>query len=320
MTILTRFQALRLTNPSLQNRLQALALGKKANSLIRGKGYGRPIRIALRRNRRIYRRLTGSRRSLPDFLLIGVPKAGTTSFFWDLCQHDLIEPPEFKEVNYFNLNTDKSLNWYRAHFPMRSKLHNSVPRMITGEASVRYMCTPDAPKLVRRFMPDVRLIVMLRNPVDRAFSQYQMESRVLSKRGRTLPPFDVQISRELEYVRHHPIHPAKHKEHVKSYGPLKYVRRGVYLPFIRYWLSVFDREQMLVLRSEDYFENLIPVLHKVFAFLDVPDDNIGHIIPSRRNFGGYREKLPADIRHELQEFYDPHNEALYEFLKRDMHW
>jgi hypothetical protein len=298
---------------------QLLELGKNACGPIRGKGYGQPIRIASRATRKIYRQLTSPCRALPDFLLIGVVKGGTTSFFWDLCCHVQIASPVCKEVNYFNLNTDKSLNWYRAHFPMRSRLRNAVVRKITGEASARYFYTPDAPKQVQRFMPDVRLIVMLRNPVDRAFSQYQMHRRHASRHSRTLPTFEVQIRRELECARRHPIQVEAYEEAAGSYD-LRYVRRGVYLPFIHYWLSVFGREQMLILRSEDYFENPMPVLEQAFIFLAVSTDNLGHITPNRLNLGGYQDEMPADVRQELEEFFEPHNKALYEFLQRDMCW
>ena len=107
----------------------------------------------------------GLERRLPDFLIIGAQKCGTSSMFAYLNQHPQMKLPDVKEIHFFDLNYSNGLDWYTSHFPPASLSH----RMVTGEASPYYLFHPHVPERVRLHCPDVKLVVMLRNPVDRAY-------------------------------------------------------------------------------------------------------------------------------------------------------
>src|SRR5436189_26280 len=107
-------------------------------------------------------------RPLPDFLILGAQKAGTTALYAYLRWHPQVTGPSFKEVSFFDRHYARGERWYRAHLPVRR-------RAVVGEASPSYLFHPLAPERVARMLPEARLIALLRNPVDRAFSHYQHE-------------------------------------------------------------------------------------------------------------------------------------------------
>ena len=115
-------------------------------------------------------------RPLPDFLIIGAQRCGTTSLYRYLEKHpQVIGAAPSKGVHYFDVHHERSLRWYRAHFPTRRRRDRAGDRAVTGEASPYYVFHPHGPDRVRAAVPNVRLILMLRDPVVRAFSQYQQE-------------------------------------------------------------------------------------------------------------------------------------------------
>lgn len=288
---------------------------------LRGKGLGKPFGYTAVTIQKLYRRLTRSRRSLPDFLLFGVVKGGTTSFFGNLCNHPDVRAPFVKEINYFNLEWHRDLNWYRSFFPPRSGLPGSS-RRITGEGSVLYFYDWAVPERIKQVIPRTKLIALLRNPVDRAFSQYQMESRGSIKRGTQLPDFEIQMRRELEDLDAPVLDVKTYREVDEAYGPLKYIRRGIYLPFIEHWRCFFDSEQMLILISEEYFDDPLRELSKAAAFLEIntSEKELTSQDLVRRNIGGYQSEIPRQLRTELERFYHPHNQALADFLGREIPW
>ena len=125
---------------------------------------------------KVYRAVTSPIRLLPDFLIIGTQRGGTTSLYHYLQAHPCIRPASTKEVHFFDTKFHKGLAWYRGHFPTRIE-QSSVNRLhghslMTGEATALYLFHPHAPKRVAKALPFVKLIVLLRNPVDRALSHY----------------------------------------------------------------------------------------------------------------------------------------------------
>ena len=122
------------------------------------------------------RMVNAGSRPLPDFLIIGAQRCGTTSLYRYLEKHpQVIGAAPSKGVHYFDVHHERSLRWYRAHFPTRRRRERAGRRAVTGEASPYYVFHPHGPDRVRAAVPNVRLILMLRDPVVRAFSQYQQE-------------------------------------------------------------------------------------------------------------------------------------------------
>ena len=128
----------------------------------------------LRPARACYRRVTSPWRGLPSALIIGAQRSGTTSMFNCLARHPDVRRPLGKEVHYFDLHYARGLKWYRGCFPYRGQLRG---RVMTLDASPYHLAHPLAPKRAAKLLPEVKVIAILRNPIDRALSHHQHEVR-----------------------------------------------------------------------------------------------------------------------------------------------
>jgi Sulfotransferase domain len=272
----------------------------------------------LKRAAKAPRVLTARIRLLPDFLIIGAQRCGTTSLQRYLIQHPCIAPAFRKEVHFFDKNLSKGTTWYREHFPsLLYKYYVTTilrRRFMTGEASAAYIFYPHAPKRVLATVPRAKLIILLRNPVDRAYSHYQHE---VSLKYETLP-FDEAIARESERL---------HGEREKmladqsydsySYRHHSYLSRGVYAEQLAIWMSLFSREQMLILQSEDFFARPASVFQKVLRFLDLPPWELSEYKPyNAREYS----TMNAATRRRLIDYFEPHNRRLRELVGQKFAW
>ncbi|MGH7797297.1 MAG: sulfotransferase domain-containing protein [Candidatus Binatia bacterium] len=262
--------------------------------------------------------LTAGIRLLPDFLIIGAQRCGTTSLQRYLIQHPCIAPSFRKEVHFFDRNLKKGVNWYRAHFPSAPHKYYVTTilrrRFLTGEASAAYLFYPHAPKRILETVPRAKLIVLLRNPVDRAYSQYQHEA---SLRYETLP-FEAAIEQEprrLEGEREKMLCDEGYDSY--SYRHHSYLSRGVYADQLAIWMNLFSREQMLILQSEDFFAGPASVFQKVLRFLDLPPWELANF--KRYNAREY-STMDGATRRRLIEYFEPHNRRLSELVGRNFSW
>jgi hypothetical protein len=206
------------------------------------------VKRPLRRVRAEYRQLTAPLRGLPSLLIIGTQKGGTTSLFNYLVEHPDVLPSLTKEVHYFDLNYRSGLPWYRARFPYQRQLAGRI----TLDATPYYMTHPLAPERAARLFPDIKLIALLRNPIDRAYSHYQHERRG----GRESLSFGEALDREAERV-------AGEEERIRrepfyyswNHHRYAYTGRGLYLEQLQRWTQHFPRSQLLVLQSEWLFRD-----------------------------------------------------------------
>ncbi len=135
------------------------------------------------RSKRLYRQATWHLRSLPNFIVIGANKSGTTSLYFYLSQHPQLLPSSTKEVHFFdgggtksNINTfPKGPSWYRSHFPLKKDM---LPHQKTFEASPSYICHPLVPRRIFELLPDVKIIALLRNPTERAIAHFFWKKKV----------------------------------------------------------------------------------------------------------------------------------------------
>jgi hypothetical protein len=254
-------------------------------------------------------------RMLPDFLIIGAQKSGTTFLYQFLAQHPRVKPAFVKEIHYFDLNFRKGTNWYRSHFPLQIR---NTRTFITGEASPYYLFHPHAARRASMVVPEAKLIVLLRNPVDRAFSHYQHQVKRVTGDARETLTFEGAIETEERVV---PAEASKmlQDEHYtsRSHRTRSYLSRGRYLDQLQIWSSFFPRRQMLVLKSEDLFDDTTNSLERVLNFLSIPQwKPETYSIPNKREYSG----LDPLLRHRLDEYYEPHNQRLYEYLGVDFGW
>ncbi len=255
--------------------------------------------------------------ALPDFVLVGARKCGTTFLYHLLAQHPYVEPAAKKELHYFDiLVEEESIEWYRRCFPQPS--WKDGRRTITGEATP-YLDDFSVPKKMVKVLPQARLIALLRNPVDRAYSDYHQGVR----KGRESRTFEEAIEQVLEAVKTRPLdkedEPSEHEYHAGPDGMRRgYLSRGVYVNHLLRWSEYFGKEQMLVLKSEDFFERPSETLKPVLDFLDLPDWEPG--ASEIRNKGKYEQAMDPSVRRRLEEFFEPHNRRLYEYLGLNFGW
>ena len=272
----------------------------------------RPTRLSL------FRKATASRRMLPRFLVIGAQRGGSTSFCRYLAQHPWIDLAVQKEVHYFDFNFHRPLAWYRAHFPTvwRAKWVKRKEKhpLLSGEGTPYYLAHPHAPRRAAATVPRARLIALLRNPIDRAYSHYQhvvkngleplrFEDAIAAEAERVEPELERMMADETYYSRAHHRH--------------SYLTRGSYVDQLRAWGEQFGAEQLLVLRSEDLFGNLQATMRRAFEFLGLPD----HSIARPRKYTACRyEPMRDATRRRLVEHFAPQNRELAGFLGWDPGW
>lgn len=274
-------------------------------------------RRAVRRHLQAPRMLTSGLRSLPDYLIIGAQRSGTSSLYNYLVQHPAVLAALKKEVHYFDDGFGHDLSWYRAHFPLEIQrglvgYWHGVCRI--GEASPYYLLHPHAARRISQVLPDVRLIVLLRNPVDRAESHYHHEVR----RGRESLSFEEAIDREPDRLAGELERLTADETYVSfNHRRFSYLTRGRYVEQLPAWRALFPEDRLLILRSEDLFADPAAVVNRVFEWLGLPPWNTGSF--KKFNQAQYSRMNPA-TRARLQAYFRPYNRRLAEYLGRDLGW
>jgi len=250
----------------------------------------------------------------PNFIIIGAMKAGTTALFNYICGIPGVARPQRREIHYFDLNYHKGSGWYRAQFPSRYA-HGGAAGGFTGESSPYYLLHPHVPARVAHELPDVRLIAMLRNPAERAYSHWAMlMRRGLERRSfeSALNQEEVLLPREMRRLGDDPMHDSW------VHRWFSYLSRGLYLDQLRAWHAHVPPERLLVVISEQLFDRPSAVVPEVTNFLGLPTDGGGAFTAA--NTGGYRSKMAAATRERLAEYFREPNERLSEYLGVDLGW
>jgi hypothetical protein len=265
---------------------------------------------------------TASLRPMPDFLLIGTKRGGTTSMFHGLLDHpDVVRMfPErrLKSPLYFASHYELGDRWYRSHFataPYRwSRERLTHAPTVVGDSDPYYLYHPSVPERVRQVMPNAKLVVMLRNPVSRAYSHHgervangveplDFDAALAAEPGR--------LAGEVERLTQDPGY------YSTAHDWYSYRDRGIYAPQLRRWFEAFAREQILVLASEDYYRDAQAVTDRVISFLGIRP----LALPEAQHYNLRPKAAMADAtRAELSDFYAPHNHELYELLGHDLGW
>jgi len=263
--------------------------------------------------------ITGALRVLPDFLLVGAPKCGTTSLYGYLAEHPNVLPAMDKEVRFFDQFCHRSLSWYRGHFPMRRELRRAEretgQRVLTGEATPTYLMSPVAPGRAHAVVPEAKLIALLRNPIDRAYSNYQMEVR----HGTETLSFEEALDAEEERLKDERIEVYEDGARFKFTDlHFSYQKQGIYVEQLKRWLEYYHRDQLLVLDSELLFENPAECYARVLDFLGLPPHEPDSFPVLYQ--GIYKDTMRPKTRKRLLEYYQPHNEELFELLGERFEW
>lgn len=278
----------------------------------RVRGAARPTQPRARRAAAL---ATRRARILPSFLVIGAQRAGTTTFFSDLCEHSHVARPVGKELHFFNYDYWRGVNWYRSFFPTAASRRLARRRggdLVAGEATPYYLFHPAVPSRVAETIPDARLIVLLRNPVDRAYSHYQKTRRMgfewLSFE-KAIAVEDKRLAGEEERLA---ADPRYRSEHHRRHA---YLARGHYADQLERWLACFPRDQLLVLLAEDYFARPAEAHAETLEFLGLPQQSLAR--PRSDNPRPY-EPLEADLRASLEQRFAKSNARLALLLGREV--
>ena len=278
--------------------------------------------------RTLARRNPGRGRLLPDFIVIGAAKSGTTTLYGALSRHPFVRPCVAddayflgtKEIRFFDWGYSRGEDWYRSHFPLereRDEFAREQGRpFLTGEGSPSYIAHIWTPPRIRQLLPEVKLIAVLRNPVDRAYSQFQMSR----KEGvENLESFEEAIAREEDRLRPEVDRMTADPYYTSwDYGSWSYLTRSRYAEQVERWLAHFPREQLLFLRAEDLFVEPQQVLDRTHEFLGLPVHRYESITPM--NPGAYDDVIPRETRARLAAYFRPHNDRLRELTGVDFGW
>ena len=253
-------------------------------------------------------RATARWRPLPDFLVLGAQKAGTTALYAYLRWHPAITGPSWKEVSFFDRHWWRGESWYRGQFPLRSG------GRLVGEASPSYLFHPLAPERVRALVPDARLVALVRNPVDRAYSHYHHEVSL----GREPLSFEAALAAEEERTRGEVERlVADPRAFSPAWWDHTYVARGLYAEQLERWLAVFPSEQLLTIRSEDLGDQPEATYSEILAFLRAP----AHSLPEYpRVFEREYGPMNAETRTMLEQTFAEPNRRLEALLGRPLGW
>ena len=256
-----------------------------------------------------YGKATAAVRPLPDFLILGAQKAGTTALYAYLRRHPDITGPSWKEVSFFDRHYVRGEGWYRGNFPNTLRA-----RGLVGEASPSYLLHPLAPERVQALLPDAKLIALVRNPVDRAFSHYQHEVAF----GREPLSFEDALAAEDERLRGEDERMRSDPSYFsRAWWMYTYRARGRYAEQLDRWLAVFPREQLLVMPSEDLLLEPERAHLRVLEFLGAEPRRLDSY---PRVFEREYDPMRPETRSRLADEFAEPNRRLYELLGRELGW
>ena len=271
---------------------------------------------------KLYRKMTSRLRQLPDFIIIGAGRAGTTALYSYLIQHPLIAAAStdnnesVADLHFFEYIISNNIQWYKSHFPILfSKSNKHKNSFITGEYTSTYMYHPDVPKRIFNLLPKIKLIVILRNPIDKAYSTYQQQFRF----GEYTTSFEDTINAEFRRIDLNKDFPELNSNNYdfENFVAQNIIRHGIYADYLETWLKIFDRKQILILNSDDLKKSTKETLRRVFNFLNVSDYDIKDT--SQVNVGKY-PTINKITRKKLIEFFKPHNQRLNKLLDTEFNW
>lgn len=267
-----------------------------------------PVRKVVRNTIWASGRATARWRGLPDFLVIGAQKAGTTALYAYLRWHPSILGPSWKEVSFFDRHWWRGDAWYRGQFPLRSR------GKLVGEASPSYLFHPLAPERVLSVVPEARLIALLREPAERAYSHYQHEVAL----GREPLSFEEALDAEDERLRGEVERLcADPRAFSRAWWDHAYASRGLYAEQLERWLEFFPREQLLVLTTDELGERPAETYATVLEFLGAPPYQLPEY---PRVFDRDYPPMRDDTRAALHARFAEPNRRLERLLGRPLGW
>lgn len=263
-------------------------------------------------------------RTLPDYLIIGSKRGGTTSLYNYLLRHPGVmrmfpASRDLKSTDYF-FRRGRSQAWYRSHFPTVGERRRAQARLgyapVCGEASPYYCWDPRVAAFAREVAPEVKSILLLRDPVRRAWSHYQER---VQNGVEPLGFADALRAEEDRLAGERERMSADSTYYSTSFDWYGYRGRGEYLPQIENWLAHFPRSQLLLLRSEDLYSDTQATFDRVCEYLGLPTITM----PTTKTFNATwrtSDPVPPEARALLAESFEVPNARLSEFTGIELAW
>lgn len=228
-------------------------------------------------------------------------------------------PSLIKEVHFLDNNYHRGELWYRSFFPMQRNMNKTARAVeqdaITLDASPYYLAHPLAPRRAKETLPDAKLIVLLRDPVERAFSHYRHQLRSGREKYSFADALEIEQQRiggELERLTEDPSYFSFNFMHYS------YLERGLYSQQIERWFEAFERDRFLFLKFEDFFQDPGRELKSVFEFLGLQCTD--QIDTQAKNAFAARSSIPAEQEKYLRSAFYDDQEKLQEMIGRNFAW
>ena len=253
--------------------------------------------------------ITASNRVLPNFIIIGTVRSGTTSLYYNICEHPSVLPAAYDEIGFFDSNFHLGINWYRSMFPTEKKMEEikkDTGFAITGEDTPFYFWKKEAVERISHIIPNSKLIVIFRNPVDRAYSNYNLAVRT----GNEELSFENAIEEEIEFIRNHTFRESVDRRR-------SYLAKGIYAEQLEIWKNIFPENQIHIICMEDMEKDPQNELLKIFQFLKIPKYKIKN--PQKQKMVKY-VKMDANTRRKLLDYYKPYTEKLFNIIQKKFEW
>ena len=241
----------------------------------------------------------------PDFIIAGASKSGTSSIHYYLGHHPQILLSHKKEIDFYWQHFERGIDWYLANFPTIT----DSPDFLTGEATPNYLRFPQVAQRIKDTFPKTKIIILLRNPADRAISwHYHKLNTGLSNEN-----LETAIAEEIKKIA------TLSEEKIVNTGFCEpdNILSSLYLYKVKPWIELLGREQFLIIKSEDFYDNPHDNMAKTFDFLGLPNYSLKEY--PQVNPGTYSQ-IDSKLRETLVEYFAPHNLELEKYLGMKFNW
>ena len=258
--------------------------------------------------------ITSPLRVLPDFFVIGPGRTGTTSLFHYLDQHPSLSKSAYDELGFFDVNFHLGFHWYRSLFPsiltkFRIKLKTNF--FMTYDVTPSYVRRPWIARRIKKLFPNSKLIIILRNPIDKTYSHYYLSTTSGETRN-----FEEVIKKDMDDISKWNVN-SKDDNYFATKVEKSILARGFYVEQLLSWFELFPKNQILIISSDELALNTKNTMNEIFKFLNLPEYEIPNT--DKVNVSKY-SKMNPDTRKLLMNFFKPYNEQLFKFLDRKFDW
>ena len=253
--------------------------------------------------------ITASSRVLPDFIIGGTVRSGSTSLYYNICEHPSVLEASYDEIGFFDSNYQLGMEWYRSMFPKQKEMdevRNSTGFAITGEDTPFYFWKKEVIERILKNLPNIKIILIFRNPVDRAYSNYNLGVRTNTEKL----TFEKAIEEEIKFLDNHTFRETVDRRR-------SYLTKGMYDEQIKFWFEEFPKNQVHILSTEEMQNHPQDTLMEVFQFLGISQYTIKN--PQKQKLANY-EKMNDETRKKLLEFYKLHNKNFFNIIQKRFDW